>query len=77
VHPHVAPRHGWNDHRHHFGSRHYRPYAYAWRSPYPVYYGPGYYYDYAPYPAYGYAVPYAVPRPGIHVVVPDLYIPLR
>jgi hypothetical protein len=28
---------------------------------------------YPPYPVYG----YAAPPPGVHIVVPNLYIPLR
>jgi hypothetical protein len=51
----------WKHHRHH-GHRYYDPYAYS-----------GHYYP--AYPRYGYAV--AAPAPGIHVVVPNLYIPLR
>jgi hypothetical protein len=80
---HGAPHHGWNDHRH-FDGRHHPHYAYGWRSPYPVYYGPryyaygyyapGYYYPpYPPYPPYG----YAVARPGIQITGPNIYIPLR
>ena len=80
-HGHGGPHHGWNDHRPHFDGRHPH-YAYGWRRPYPVYYGPRYYgyynpgYYYAPYPAYA-PYGYAVARPGIQIVVPNIYIPLR
>lgn len=68
-----GPRHVWSDHRHHFDGRHHRYYVYGPRVPYVYdpYYATRYYYP--PYPAYG----YAVAAPGIHVVVPNIYIPLR
>ena len=67
-----GPRHGWYGHRQHFDGRHHGYYAYGWRPyAYPPYYASGYYYP--PYPPYG----YAVPAPGIRVVVPNIYIPLR
>jgi hypothetical protein len=67
-----GPHHGRIDNRPHFDWRHHPHYAYGWRAPYRPYYGAGYYY-YPPYPAYG----YAVAPPGIQVVVPNIYIPLR
>jgi len=59
--------HGRHDHRHHAGARHLR---HGW-----AYAGPRYHsrHYYAPYPAYA----YAAPAPGVHIVVPNIYIPLR
>jgi hypothetical protein len=72
-HGHDGPRHVWNGHRQHFDGRHHGYYAYRPRVPYVYvpYYASGYYYP--PYPPYG----YAVAAPGIQVVVPNIYIPLR
>jgi hypothetical protein len=52
----------WRHHPHH--------YRYWDRAPRQYYYNR---YYYAPPPAYG----YAVPAPGLHIVTPNLYIPLR
>jgi hypothetical protein len=68
---HGGRHHGWNGYGHQQEWRHHGPYAYGWRAPYAPYYGARYYYP--PYPVYG----YAVPAPGIQVVVPNIYIPLR
>lgn len=66
--------HGWDQHRH--GShwrdhRHYRHHGWQ-HGQRQRHYRHNYYY-YPPYPAYG----YAAPPPGVHIVVPNLYIPLR
>lgn len=60
-------RHGshWRDQRHH---RHHGHYRHHQRHYYSQYYYPPYY---APYPVY------AAPAPGAHIVVPNIYIPLR
>jgi hypothetical protein len=60
-------RHG---HRHHSHWKHHRHHGHGWRGHDPYYYS-GYYY--APYPRYA----YAAPAPGVHIVVPNIYIPLR
>ena len=68
-----GPRHVGIDYRHYPDWRHRPHHAYGWRVPYAYapYYGTRYYYP--PYPPYG----YAVAAPGIQVVVPNIYIPLR
>jgi len=61
---HYGHPHGWDNHRHHSHRgyhRHYRPRVYS-----------NYYYH-APPPVYA----YPAPAPGVHIVVPNLYIPLR
>lgn len=68
-------RHGWDrdrhgahgrhhgDHRHH-GNKHRPRHHYSYNYYYP---------PYPAYPAYG----YAAPAPGVHIVVPNIFIPLR
>jgi len=61
---HHGHHHGWDNHRHpsHGGHhRHYRPRLYS-----------NYYY-YPPPPVYA----YPAPAPGVHIVVPNIYIPIR
>ena len=57
---------GWHGERHH-AQRHHHHRHYVRR------YEPRYYsnYYYPPQPVY------AVPAPGVHIVVPNIYIPLR
>ena len=71
-HGHDGFRHDRHGHRHHSHWKHHGHYAHAWRY---HYYDPYYYsaYYYPPYPRYG----YAVAAPGVHIVVPNVYIPLR
>lgn len=66
---HHRNHHGWDDHRHHSEWRHHRDHSRYYEPQY--YAGPRYY---APYPVYGYA---PAPAPGVHIVVPNIYIPLR
>ena len=62
-----APAWGHYQHRHRHWDRAPRSSYYGGRN----YYSP---YGYAaPYSSYG----YAAPAPGIHIVTPDIYIPLR
>ena len=60
-------RHGshWRDQQHHRHHGHHRQHH---RHYYSQYYSQPYY---APYPVY------AAPAPGVHIVVPNIYIPLR
>ena len=59
--------HGWDDRRHHSEWKHHRHHGrHVDRR---VYYSQQHYYP--PYPAY------AAPAPGVHIVVPNIYIPLR
>jgi hypothetical protein len=65
--------HGWRDGRHGSDWRyqgHYRRHGWHPRQRQHSY---RYNYYYPPYPAYG----YAAPPPGVHIVVPNIYIPLR
>ena len=67
-HGHHRNHHGWDDHRHHSdwghrGHRHHHYYRHHVRRDH-VYY----------YPAYPV---YAAPPPGVHIVMPNVYIPLR
>ena len=63
--------HGWDKHRHHSHWRdHHHHRHHGWRDhPRSYYYTERYYYP--PYPVY------AAPAPGIHIVTPNIYIPLR
>lgn len=63
--------HGWDKHRHHSqwrDQRHYR--HHGGHDHYRNYYYSERYYS-PPYPVY------AAPAPGVHIVVPNIYIPLR
>jgi hypothetical protein len=59
--------HGWKHHKHHYqhGHRHWQ------RAPRYTYYE-RHYYAPPPPPVYSYA-----PAPGVHIVTPHIYIPLR
>jgi hypothetical protein len=70
-HGHGQKHHKWHHQGHHSEWRHDRHHAHGWRGRHDPYYASRYYY--APYPPYG----YAVAAPGVHVVVPNIYIPLR
>jgi hypothetical protein len=59
--------HGWHDRRDHSEWRHHRHHGRHDDRRY--YYSRHYYYQ--PYPVY------AAPAPGVHIVVPNIYIPLR
>lgn len=70
---HHGHHHGWQDHRHYSKWKHHRHHrhyprrevhAHHYYAPYPVY---------PAYPAY----PAYAPAPGVHIVVPNIYIPLR
>jgi hypothetical protein len=63
--------HYWRGHDRAPEWRHYRDHRRHWdRAPQQYYYNQHYY---APPPAYG----YVAPAPGVHIVTPDIYIPLR
>ena len=64
---HHRHHHGWHGERHHAygGHHHHRHYV---RSYEPRYYS-NYYYP--PQPVY------VAPAPGVHIVVPNIYIPIR
>jgi hypothetical protein len=59
---------GWHGERHHGHARHHHHHRHYARSFEHRYYS-NYYYP--PQPVY------AVPAPGVHIVVPNIYIPLR
>ena len=67
---HHGHSHGWHGDRHNSHWKHYKHHGRHWRGRDP-HYARGYYY--APYPAYA----YAPPAPGVHIVVPNIYIPIR
>ena len=68
---HDRHHHGWHDAHDDWKWRHHGHYRHHVQRHRPAYYG--YYYAPPPYPAYA----YAAPAPGVHIVVPDIYIPLR
>ena len=61
---HNGHHHGWDHPRHHAHGGYYRP------LPPRVYSN---YYYYPPPPVYA----YPAPAPGVHIVVPNIYIPIR
>jgi len=72
-HGHKQDRHhnGWHDGRHHSEWRHHRHHGrHADRR---YYYSQRHYYQ-PYYPAYPV---YSTPAPGVHIVVPNIYIPIR
>ena len=61
--------HGWHKHHEHHHWRHHGHHRHhGWQ--------PGYYYSSRQYYYPAYPV-YAAPAPGVHIVVPNIYIPLR
>ena len=67
---HNRDHHGWNDHRQHSHGKHHGHYRHYPRREFHT----NYYY---PAPAYPVYPAYAAPAPGVHIVVPNIYIPLR
>ena len=65
---HHGDHYGWQDHRHHSKWKHHRHHRHHFRDEVRTQY------YYAPYPVYP---AYAAPAPGVHIVVPNIYIPLR
>lgn len=68
---HDGHHHGWHKHRHGAHGQHHRHHRHHGHRHVPRHYT----YYYPPYPAYAYAPP--PPPPGVHIVVPNIYIPLR
>ena len=64
-------RHGWDRDRHGSHGRHHGHHRHHGWHQRPQHYSYNYYYP--PYPTYG----YAAPAPGVHIVVPNIFIPLR
>lgn len=67
---HHRDRHGWHDQRHHSHGKHHRHHRHHPRREFRT----NYYYPAPVYPVYP---AYAAPAPGVHIVVPNIYIPLR
>ena len=65
---HHGRHHGWQLHHHHSKWKHQRHYRHYPRREIHTHH---YYPAYPVYPAY------AAPAPGVHIVVPNIYIPLR
>ena len=64
-------RHGWHDGRGDFRHHHRHHARFVERR---VIVSPQYYYQ--PYPVYPAPI-YSAPAPGVHIVVPNIFIPLR